>query len=514
MAKTPSSKLFHLIKSLSGSEKRYFKLFVTSKEKSNNKYGQLFDAIDVQPEFNDEELKKVIYGNEQVETRKYSELKAYLYDLILKSLQSYDEKSSVDYKLKNMLLGVRTLFKRSHFEDCKDILKKAKKLATEYEDFNALIEILDWEKKIAYTQTDIAFLDKELDRISEEEKKYLQQLKNISEYRSIFFKILVSLRKDVSRNKKKAIALKKIIDSPLFKNEELADSYKSKILFYRSMSLYHFSNADYEAFHRASSNLVSLMESNGKMMKEDVSEYISALNNHILSCGRMMKIDEMKKTLMKLKKVKPLTTDDELKIHRQYYLGKFRLCITSGEFEEGLEELKRHLKEVERFDEKQFLKNNFYFHYFNIYFGIGDLDNALLCINEWLMLPDSSDMNDLQSLARILNLIVNFEIGNMILLDSLVRSTERYLKSENRFSVLEKRIIGFVKSFRQPLSKKEKKAAFEKLRKDFKELSENQNIGVLGFFDFDAWIASKIENRKYADELKLKFKKMIDNTAP
>lgn len=186
MAKTPSNKLFVLVKSLSGSEKRYFKLFITGKEKGNNKYARLFDAIDFQLEFDDDALKKAVYGRAQIETRKYSELKSYLYFLILKSLQSYDEKSSVDYRLKNMLLGVRTLFKRSFFDDCKDVLKKAKKIATDYEDFNTLIEILDWEKKIAYTQTDIAFLDKELDRITAEEQNYLQRLNNISEYRSIF----------------------------------------------------------------------------------------------------------------------------------------------------------------------------------------------------------------------------------------------------------------------------------------------------------------------------------------
>ena len=83
MAKTPSNKLFHLVKSLSGSEKRYFKLFVSAKENGNNKYEQLFDAIDTQAEFNDDALRLTIYGDEPIETRKFSELKAYLYDLIL-----------------------------------------------------------------------------------------------------------------------------------------------------------------------------------------------------------------------------------------------------------------------------------------------------------------------------------------------------------------------------------------------------------------------------------------------
>ncbi|MEO1258319.1 MAG: hypothetical protein AAFZ15_05965 [Bacteroidota bacterium] len=509
MAKTPSSKLFKLVKSLSGSEKRYFKLFISTKDKGNNKYAQLFDAIDAQIEFDEEALRHSVYGDEIIETRKYSELKSYLYDLILKSLQSYDEKSSVDYKLKNMLLGVRTLFKRSLFEDCKDILKKAKKLATQYEDFNSLIEVLDWEKKIAYTQTDIAFLDKELDRISEEEKKYLGQLKDISVYRSVFFKMLVTLRKDVSRSEMQKQELTRYINDPIFGDDQKPSSYKSKLLYYRSMSLYHFSNYHLQEFHQTSEKLIALMESNKKMLKEDVSEYISVLNNYIISCGRMKKFDEIEIALNKLKKVEPITADDEVKIHRQYYLNKLKLCITSGEFSEGAMEMKNHLKEARKFDQAQFLKNNFYSYYFNICFGIGDYDEALTWINKWLMLPDSSDMNDLQSLGRLLNLIVNFEVGNMILLESLIRSTERYLKSENRLSALEKRIISFIKSFRQPLSKKEKKEAYKKLRSDLHELSTGQNKGISAFFNFDAWVASKISGKGFAEEVRQKFQQQF-----
>ncbi|MFT6321790.1 MAG: hypothetical protein ACJAT4_002720, partial [Granulosicoccus sp.] len=55
MPKTPSNKLFNLINSLSGSEKRYFKLFVNKNQTGkDNKYTLLFDAVDTQ-EISDDE---------------------------------------------------------------------------------------------------------------------------------------------------------------------------------------------------------------------------------------------------------------------------------------------------------------------------------------------------------------------------------------------------------------------------------------------------------------------------
>ena len=513
MAKTPSSKLFDLIKSLSGAEKRYFKLFINSKDARNNKYLRLFDAIDAQAVFDEDGLMKIVYDNETVETRKYSELKAYLYELIIKCLQSYDEKSSVDYRLKNMLLGVRTLFKRSHFDDCKDLLKKAKKTSLDYEDFNTLVEILEWEKRIAYTQTDIAFLDRELERIKTEEHNYLEQLTNISAYRNIFFKILVSIRKDVSRGAKQREELKILMNNPLMEQENQARSWMAKVLFYRIQSIYHFSVSDFEAFYRSSRQLIKLLERNKLMLSEDVSEYISALNNHIISCGRLGKMNEVRQTLKKLNKVKPITSDDAVKIHRQYYMNKFRLCISTGDFEEGMRELKRHLKDVEKFDKQQFIKSNFYFQYFCIYFGAGDFQHALNSLNDWLALSGGVERKDLQSLARILNLIIHYELGNTMLLDSLLRSTYRYLKKANRFSEFEQKMIIFSREAGKPHSKKEMRQILETLKQDFENLSRQPSYGVFDLFDIIAWLESKISGKTFAEVVRERFEQKSTEVA-
>jgi tetratricopeptide (TPR) repeat protein len=509
MAKTPSNKLFHLIKSLSGAEKRYFKVYVSSKDPLNNKYIRLFDAIDRQPVFDEEELIKAVYGSEKVESRKYSELKAYLYELVVRSLQSYDEKSSTDYRLKNLLLGVRTLFRRALYEDSKEMLSKAKKLATSLEDFNTLVEVLNWEKRIAYAQTDIDFLDRELERITKEEQDCLEEMQVISTYRNIFFKILVSLRKDMSRKEQQSQDLKTLMEHPLMKSETLIKSKTAKVLFYRAYSLYHLFLSDFSSFYGMSKNLIQLMESNKLTLNEDVSDYISALNNHVISCGRVGRINELKETLEKLKKVTPITSDDALKIHRQYYLGKFRLCINSGAFEEGLEALKLHLNEVEKFDQKQFIKNNFYLQYFCIYFGSGNFQSALDSLNEWLKLSGSVERKDLQSLARILNLIIHYELGNTILLESLIRSTYRYLTKDNRLSEFERKIINFIREAGKPHSKKEMRKVLETLKNDFEYLSKSPSYGIFGLFDLMSWFESKISGRPFAEVVQEQFKQEI-----
>ncbi|MCC6723754.1 MAG: hypothetical protein IT258_04545 [Saprospiraceae bacterium] len=505
--KTPSSRLYDLIKSLTSAERRYFKLYVSSKDATSNKYVQLFDAIVVSEQFDDEQLARMVYGKQPVETRKYSELKSYLYELVIRSLQSFDEKSSVDYRLKNQLMGVRALFKRSHFEDCKAILAKVKKTAAEHEEFNVIIEVLNWEKRIAYTQHDINFLATELERIAKEEQACLDKLSNISAYRNIFFRFLVSIRRDVSRSKAQLEVFNSLMEHPLMKDESQALSYTAKVIYYRILSIYYFSTSSFESFYTSSNTLLALMESNQFMLQEGVSEYISALNNHIISCGRLIKMDEVRQALDKLLKIKPITIEDEATINRLYYMNKFRLCISTGEFEEGARELKKHQKIIGQYEKEQYVKSTFYLQYFCINFGIGNFDEALNSLNDWLKLSESMERKDLQSLARILNLIIHYELGNTMLLDSLLRSTYRYLNKANRLSEFERKMINFIREAGKPHSKREMQQILETLKQDFEDLSRQPSYGVFELFDIISWLESKINGLPYAEVVKERFRR-------
>jgi len=506
MPKTPSEKLFRLVKSLSGSEKRYFKIFINNKGGKDNKYLKLFDAIEEQDLFNEEELQQVVYPKEQVESRKYSEMKGYLYDLILKSLQAYDEKTSVDYKLKGMLLSVRTLYKRSLFDDCKDLLHKAKKIAGKYEDFNSGLELLRWEKQIAYAETNIRYLDKELERIEEEEKKLVQQIQNISEYRNMFFKVLISVRKDATSGERNSEKLSFIREEKLMNDIENAESYKAKMLYYRVLSLYYLATRNLNKFYETSKRLLKQVESQKYMIAEDASEYISALSNHIIASGSLKNFEEVEETLDKMKAIKGNTLDDELKIYRQYYLGKFRLYIDSGEFEKGYEELEEHIKNKRKFDDNLFRKDTFYIKYFSICFGAGKYEKALYYLNEWLGMSRNIERKDLQSLARILNLIIHYEMNNTDLIESLLRSTYRFLTDKDFFAEFEKK---FLSSFREAIeiqSRKELRIHWGNLSEEYKRLEQEQNLpSFIRWFPIKEWIDAQASGISFARIVKEQF---------
>lgn len=505
MPKTPSHKLFNLIKSLSGSEKRYFKLLVSGKKgEQSSKYIQLFDAIDQQEGFDDDALKAQIYDNEPILSRKYSELKAYLYDLILKSLQGYDEKSSIDFKLKGMLQSVRVLFKRAHYEDCLDLLPKIKKLAYRYESFSQVLEVIKWERKVAYALMDIKYLNDNLERFDLEENDCLAKLKNLSTYQHIFFRLLIHIRKNaILRTDEQIDDLDLIMRNELLTDIKKADSYRARVTFLRIHALYFYSIHDYHQFNIYSDRCVKIIESNSALQREDISVYISALSNYITSFGLLGKEDLVEANLHKMSKLKPVNLTDKLTIYKHLLGTKLRWLINRGDFEEGLKLLEQHFLERQNFKRNAFERGAFYFQYFYIYFGIGDYDKALEYLNEWLNLPRSIERQDLQSLARVLNLIIHFEMDNSILLDNLLRSTYRFLKQRNRMYKLERAVLDFIRDANKTMSNKERVAAFVALKERFETFAKDDTEKILlQYFNFTAWAESKANNESFAEAVK------------
>lgn len=504
MSKTPSKRLFNLIKNLSSSEKRYFKIFA-SKTTANkdNKYVLLFELVEGHEDYDEDAIKDAIYGNEKIQTRKFSELKAYLYDLILKSLLAFDENASVGFKVRGILQSVSVLYKRALYEDCKELLAKARKLIDRYELILERLEILKWEKKLAYTQSDVAFLDSNLERITHEEQTTIAQLQNESGYWNLFFGMLVQMKKEVIiRSEDKKTRLETIMNSPMMKNIEEADGWSSKVIFRRIRGLNFIATRDWENAYKEHKEIIQLVQSTPHLLKENPSEYISTINNMIVCCGFFNKLDEVNYYLETLRSVPTVTHDDEFKIFTLYFLGKLNYCSTVGDFEQGLVTIKACDLERKKFKDALFMPN-FFYQYFYIYFGAGKYEEALFWVNEMLNLPKSMARQDLQGLARVMNLMIHYEMGNDLLLEHLLKSSYRFLRKRNQLYELERIMLSFFKKIKKTRSFGEKEKMFQTLKEEFQALKKKPNeTALFNYFNFFAWIDSKIEGVTYPEAIK------------
>ncbi len=314
------------------------------------------------------------------------------------------------------------------------------------------------------------------------------------------------MRKGIASLEQNSEKLSFIDENELINNIKNADSYKAKMLYYRVLSLYYLASRNLNKFHKTSEKLLFQIESQKYMIEEDASEYISALSNHVIASGSLKKFSEVEETLNKMNAIKANTFDDELKIYRQYYLGKFRLYIDSGEFEKGFEELEEHIKRRRKFDDNLFKKDTFYIKYFSICFGVGRYEEALNYLNEWLGMSRNIERKDLQSLARILNLIIHYEMNNIDLIESLLRSTYRFLTDKDFFAEFEKK---FLSSFREAIeiqSRKELRIHWENLSKEYERLEQELNLpSFIRWFPIKEWIDAQASGISFASIVKEQF---------
>jgi hypothetical protein len=110
-----SDELHKLIKSLTQSEKRFFKIYASRHViGEGNNYVKLFDAISDQKNYNEKIIKEK-FAKESFMDR-YAAVKNYLHQLILKSMRNFHSASTIDIELKEMLIDIDFLYQKGLYK--------------------------------------------------------------------------------------------------------------------------------------------------------------------------------------------------------------------------------------------------------------------------------------------------------------------------------------------------------------------------------------------------------------
>lgn len=176
--KKPSKDLFNLIKSLTVSEKGYFVKFakrhIIGEE---NNYLRLFEAINEQEVYDEDALKDRFKGEKFI--KQFTTAKNYLMNMILKSLESYHSEESTSSKIVSLMNQYKILFEKTLFNQAETLLKRAKKLAVETENYTKLIDILRYERSLDYKKIGEPNFDEYSDSKLVEEKEFLKNSKTL-----------------------------------------------------------------------------------------------------------------------------------------------------------------------------------------------------------------------------------------------------------------------------------------------------------------------------------------------
>ncbi len=506
MSKTPSDYLFMLIRAMSKSEKRNFKIYAGRHSVEENNYLKLFDAIDRQKKYDEGAiLKKFV---KESFTNRFPITKKRLYETVLRSLDAFHSQSSTDAELKRELHFAEILYKKSLYNQCAKILSSAKHTALKHEKYSSLAEIHHWQKKLIEKDNYLGQNDDSIAAMLHEDVIIADRMKEFNEYWNIKSRLFLLLNKQGKvRNNKELNSFKKIIDNTLLRNEGKAQSHESRYLFNHIYSAYHFGTGDYKSSYRFLKRNVELIELHPSAFKEEPNIYFSVLTNLIYVSTSLKRYSEVFELMKKLKAV-PETLDTsrnedlEIKLFSSALSIEITLYNTVGEFEKSIGLVPSIEKGLDRFGDKINRLRRAYF-YFNIavaYFGAEKYSAALRWTNRLFSEPNIDENQDIYCFARILNLIIHIELKNDDVIPYILTSTSRYLKTRNRVYKFETVFLEFIEQLIRVYLSDESQVIYKKLFGNLKKLSSDPfEKTVFEYFDFIAWCKSKIEHVSFRE---------------
>lgn len=506
-----SDQLYTLIQSLTKTEKRFFRLYSALQQGEKN-YLKLFTAIDIQVSKGngyDEKILLKKFAGSSLANRLPRE-KHYLHKAILKSMRAYHARQAIHLQIRDTLNDIKFLMDKGLFGLARKQLIQIKKLAYKFEMYHQLLDISEMESALISQVSNVVKYGKD---IADERATIIKILENTNQYAQLHYGLLkLYLAKPTIKTGDDEQAYREILDQPLFNHSNRALSFQSKIYFYRAYQMYYFAKQALVEYENYSGLLVSLYEKNKEQISKAPENYAVALNN-LLDIQRTQKhYGAFFRTLHKLR-----TFPSELAIRQDKRLAsaiftygynqEMYAYLDQGKIEAALNLLPDVLQGLEKHTDAK--KSFLIYLYKNIartYFLSHQYKKALDWLNKIINDADVRVRADIESFARILFIIIHYELGNNRILEYYVKSTYRFLLKKDNLNPVEMAILKFIRNeLPKVVSQKQLIYSFQTLKQRLEKMTDQkQPQQSLENFDYISWLDSKVTGRDFAEIIKEK----------
>jgi hypothetical protein len=486
--------LLQLINTMSGAEKRHFKL-QCNLQKGEKEYLYLYEKLE-----NCDSIESICksfsrkFGKKQLEPAT-----VYLYDQLLNNLVNLNSNNNMQDYIFRHISQATFLYERRFVKEALQKLSKAKQLAQNFE--HDILLLLIWRIEIMYI-TENNFMDlTEQQLLSKQIKlneclKYTQSTNmHISLFSTLNYR-LYHLGKARSVKQKELMNDLVLSELNLLSNNYYQgfESMKLHLLFQAS---YYLNTGSYKSAIRYYTELLELFDEYEHLKQHPPIYYLSTIEGIINS---LFTAEIYRETPLFIERLRALEKTDfpidfQMKVHWLLFYFQTEHFIRCGRFMEA-----RQLCEVyeDNLINKAKLLNpeyqlRLYISLAIIYLCNNDLVKAKKYMKRIIMEGKLFHTFPIYRTARILNLIISVESNEYDLLDNEIRSIKRAIHNEKHAYMTEQLILKFVILY--PISKygKKRNLLWEKTEKLIVQIRDNKyEQDILSVFDFLSWVESKL----------------------
>lgn len=514
MAKLKSNTVFDLIKSLSGAERRQYKLMAKAGKNEPPLSYALFEAIEDQSQYDEDEIFRVV--RHRIKTKAHLQVqKSLLIGNVLKAMrQMHLNADNAEVKLANDIFDARFLVRKKLFGEAKSLLKRTKNTAYRYERYFHLLAIIRCENDILFSEQNIHAIRKHAD-VNAQEAIRIQKI--IAAYYEIQRMDLivqtVILKTNFNRSdkdKKRDLEIyRTFLKSDAFEPWIIENLFEARLFQFTLQNIHDEAlqsisgSPNWKGFHGEYVTFLKAIEREDKthLLETYEERYFGILYGYLRHANNTTLAWALE-ALSRFKKAKFYRES----IVRRQKLVSFRMALRLSYVQGDKAEFKKVIREYSPFiqSEGQFLSPDdlitLYSYIGQSYLMHHDYINAESATKKILLIAKNAPeiRVDLIEVATLLLLIIAVETGNKgKIYRTITKIEEAKSKDETSFDFI---LIHFAKKSLTFKTEKEQRDATKEL---FKALRSNAvlktNKILMTYFDFLGWYQAKIGNRSFIE---------------
>ncbi len=487
-----SDALFRLIKSLTKNEKGYFRKIAAALAGSkDSNYMLLFDALEEQEVFDEEAILTKFKGEKFV--KQLSVTKNYLFDLLLKTLRMYNSGNG-STALNDHLENAGILHSRLLNDEALTELQRASELAVNKND---KLKQLELDNQLRKLQFDIATSDWEtkIKSTIQHDRQLLLQMQLELEITGIYYEFMHFVRHNRHlRTPEQEAFTESLLTHQALEADWRQFSFDGQVKYHMIYKMYYQLKNNYPQSLEYMRQIMDLYRSNPAVIESDPKRYLLALNNYLGVCYKLDLVNEVEDCLNGF---------DEKYIASSPGSKMFWFDISSGGWlyvylwrghTEKLRQLARDVEKQLPLYEKSMNAARLSVMKYNlmlIYHRVNEPGLALDKVNELLQQKGVELRKDLYASLRIYNLLLHYDLNNMLLLESAVRAAKNFLQTRDMYFELEKLVLKHFLKLINSADQQARSKVLQTMRAEVLELTENdpreknllQNVELLNWID-------------------------------
>lgn len=458
---------------------------------------KLFSLVDKDKITDDRELKQRF--QEEYSNALFHPTVNYLYNFILTTLVQIKINQDKEMGLYQKLMMAKVLEEKKLINEYYEILQQLEKESNELHNYNLLLTIQRMELNHLRTNDFKDISEQKLLRKQNRANESLKILRQINEQSSLYELLLLRMQKTDSKLSEahqqfftdlivSEISLVSSLNKDVFEIQKLHQLFQAHYLIYVG---------DYKSALNSFIELDELFNNNKQQWNSPPMYYVRVLEGVLESLNGIKAYDKMQYFLEKLK----LLDYPSVSFQTEIACIRFVYTVTPHLNDK---QYTKCLKVIEQFEEELISKKDILtpYRYLQlslylsiIYFHNKDLSKARRSITRIINSNSYVDLSLFRPI-QIINLIIHYELGNIDIITSRIRSIKRSNKLKKTNSNLENILFHFlgVNLISKTSVKNEKLR--ERIHKEFIDIeSDNEYKRIFSYFDLKSWMLKHIDKR-------------------